>query len=90
MVGWVAAHSERTMSFSRTSRSVDAAANDVDAGVEGNTRLTSATGLVLLVMLAVEGYTILDVRGLITVHVFVGVMLVGPVLLKEQLSRPVD
>ncbi len=51
-------------------------------GVEANTRLTSATGLVLLVMLAVEGYTILDVRGMITLHIVLGVMLVGPVLLK--------
>ena len=53
-----------------------------DAGVEGNTRLTSATAVVLLVMLAVEGYTVLDVRGLITLHVFLGIMLVGPVVLK--------
>jgi hypothetical protein len=51
-------------------------------GVEGNARLTSATGLVLLVLLAVEGYTILDVRGLITLHIFLGILLVGPVLLK--------
>ena len=53
-----------------------------DSGVEGNSRLTSATGIVLLVMLAVEGYTILNVRGLITLHIFLGIMLVGPVLLK--------
>ena len=33
-------------------------------------------------MLAIEGYTILDVRGMITLHVFLGIMLVGPVLLK--------
>jgi hypothetical protein len=52
------------------------------SGVDGNTRLTSATGIVLIVMLAVEGYTILDVRGLITLHIFLGIMLVGPVLLK--------
>lgn len=51
-------------------------------GVRGNARLTSATGTVLLVMLAVEGYTVLDVRGLITLHVFLGTMLLGPVLLK--------
>jgi hypothetical protein len=38
--------------------------------------------MVLLAMLAVEGYTILDVRGLITLHIFLGIMLVGPVLLK--------
>lgn len=52
------------------------------AGVEGNTLLTSSTGVVLLVMLVVEGYTVLDVRGMIPLHVFLGVMLIGPVLLK--------
>jgi hypothetical protein len=51
-------------------------------GVEGNAKLTSATGLVLLVMFAVEGYTVLDVRGLISLHVFLGILLVGPVVLK--------
>jgi hypothetical protein len=50
--------------------------------VTGNTRLTSATGLVLLILLAVEGVTILSVRQMITLHVFVGIMLLGPVLLK--------
>jgi hypothetical protein len=53
-----------------------------DDGVEGNARLTSSIGTVLLVLLAVEGYTILDVRGLITLHIFMGILLVGPVLLK--------
>ena len=53
-----------------------------DAGVEGNSRLTSVVGVVLLGMLAVEGYTILDVHGMITLHIFLGIMLVGPVLLK--------
>jgi hypothetical protein len=52
-------------------------------GAAGNARLTSVTGLVLLVMLAVEGYTILDVQRFITLHVFLGVMLVAPVLLKS-------
>lgn len=55
---------------------------ETDDGVEGNSRLTSATGVVLLVLLAVEGYTILDVRGLISLHIFLGILLVGPVLLK--------
>lgn len=53
-----------------------------DVGVEGNSRLTAVTGLLLLVLLAIEGYTVLDVRGLISLHVFVGVLLVAPVLLK--------
>jgi hypothetical protein len=71
-----------TMPRFRITHSANPPADDPDAGVEGNARLTSATGLVLLVMLAVEGYTILDVRGMITLHVFLGVMLLGPVLLK--------
>lgn len=51
--------------------------------VEGNSRLTAATGLVLLVLLAVEGVTLLSVRGMLTLHVAVGALLVGPVLLKS-------
>ncbi|MCW2549557.1 MAG: hypothetical protein JWN96_4017 [Mycobacterium sp.] len=53
-----------------------------DDGVEGNSRLTAATGLLLLGLLAVEGITILSVRGLITWHIFVGIVLIGPLLLK--------
>ena len=55
---------------------------DASPGVEGNSRLTSATGMVLLVLLAVEGVTILSVRQMITLHIAVGVLLLGPVLLK--------
>lgn len=51
-------------------------------GVEGNARLTALTGLVLTALLLVEGFTILDVRGLLTLHMFVGLMLIPPVLLK--------
>ena len=51
-------------------------------GVTGNARLTSTTGMVLLVLLAVEGATVLDVRGMITLHVFLGTLLLGPVALK--------
>jgi hypothetical protein len=54
----------------------------VDPGVEGNSRLTAVNGMTLLVLLAVEGVTVLDVRGMITLHVYLGVLLVGPVLLK--------
>ena len=48
----------------------------------GNERLTAATGAVLFVLLAVEGVTILFLRPLLSVHVFVGALLVPPVLLK--------
>lgn len=53
-----------------------------DVGVEGNSRLTSMTGMVLLVLLAVEGVTVLSVRQMITLHIYLGVLLIGPVVLK--------
>jgi hypothetical protein len=51
-------------------------------GTEGNARLTASTGVLLLVLLAVEGVTILAIRPLLSVHVFVGLMLIPPVALK--------
>jgi hypothetical protein len=50
--------------------------------VEGNARLTASTGAVLFVLLAAEGVTVLQVRQLLTPHVFIGMLLVPPVLLK--------
>jgi hypothetical protein len=38
--------------------------------------------MMLLVLLAAEGVTILSVRRLLTVHFFVGMLLIGPVVLK--------
>jgi hypothetical protein len=51
-------------------------------GSEGNARLTATAGLVLLVLLAVEGVTILSIHQLLSVHVFVGLLLIPPVALK--------
>ena len=51
-------------------------------GVEGNARLTGGAGAALFVILAVEGLTILQIKQLISVHVFVGMLLVPLVLLK--------
>ena len=51
-------------------------------GAEGNERLTAATGAVLLVLFAVEGFTILSIHQLITLHFFLGMLLIGPVALK--------
>ncbi len=48
----------------------------------GNTRLTALTGAVLLLLFAVQGFTLLAIRHFITVHVFVGLLLIGPVCLK--------
>ena len=53
-----------------------------DAGAAGNARLTAANSAVLLVLLAAEGVTILRVRQLLSPHVFIGVMLIPPVLVK--------
>lgn len=58
-------------------------ASATDVGVEGNTRLTAVTGLLITVMLIVEGITILSIRGLISWHIFVGIALIGPVVLKS-------
>ncbi|MGC2296744.1 MAG: hypothetical protein WA695_08660 [Candidatus Dormiibacterota bacterium] len=51
-------------------------------GAEGNARLTGSLGLVLLLLLAMEGFTILAIRPLLGAHVFLGMLLVPPVLLK--------
>jgi hypothetical protein len=51
-------------------------------GAEGNERLTAMTGAVLLILLAVECYTILRIGRLLTLHVFLGMLLLGPVTLK--------
>jgi hypothetical protein len=49
---------------------------------EGNEILTSAAAVVLVVLLAAEGITIVDLRGLLTEHMFIGLVLIPPVLLK--------
>jgi len=51
-------------------------------GTDGNELLTSASGGVLIVLLAVIGLTIIQMRPLLSVHLFVGMMLIGPVALK--------
>src|SRR4051812_4822369 len=51
-------------------------------GPAGNARLTAWTGLVLLALLVGELVTLLDVRGLISWHVVIGVLLVPFALLK--------
>lgn len=51
-------------------------------GTEGNRRLTALTGATLIVLLAVIGVTILRIGQLTSVHLFVGLLPIGPVLLK--------
>lgn len=54
----------------------------LDPGVEGNARLTGAAGAVLFFILAVEALTILQIKQLISWHVFLGLLLVPLVMLK--------
>lgn len=51
-------------------------------GPAGNARLTAWTGLILLVLIAIETVTALDVRGMISWHIVVGTLLVPVALLK--------
>lgn len=51
-------------------------------GTAGNERLTAATGGILIVLLAVLGVTIIQIRPLLSVHLFLGMLLIGPVALK--------
>jgi len=69
----------------RTSRATTPPADRASraaAGEEGNSRLTASNGTLLIGLLAVEGFTILSVRQMITLHMYLGILLVGPVLLK--------
>ncbi len=51
-------------------------------GTAGNERLTTAAGATLIVLLAAIGVTILRIHGLLSEHLFIGMLLVPPVLLK--------
>jgi hypothetical protein len=52
------------------------------AGAEGNEKLTAMTGAILLVGFAIEGFTILEIHRLLYWHFLLGLVLIGPVLLK--------
>jgi len=53
-----------------------------DQQVEANARLTGLLGAVLLVVLAAEGVTVLDVRGMLSWHVALGLLVIPIVLVK--------
>jgi hypothetical protein len=60
-------------------RSIEAKERD---GVAGNARLTGGVAAALLVLLAAEGATIPFIGPLLGPHVFIGMLLIPPVLLK--------
>jgi hypothetical protein len=51
-------------------------------GVEGNARLTSSVAAIIFVLLAAEGVTIVQINSLLNPHVFIGVLLIPPILVK--------
>jgi uncharacterized membrane protein YwaF len=51
-------------------------------GTDGNEQLTTVTGAILIVLLAVIGFTIPQLSRFAWLHLFVGMLLFGPVLLK--------
>jgi hypothetical protein len=51
-------------------------------GTDGNEHLTAVTAVILLALFAVLGVTILFLGQLLWLHLFLGVLLVGPVALK--------
>lgn len=51
-------------------------------GIDGNEQLTAMAGVILIVLLAILGVTIFRVRQLIWLHLFLGLLLLGPVTLK--------
>lgn len=51
-------------------------------GTEGNERLTVLTGLLLIVLFAALGVTIVAIGRLLWAHLFLGLVLLGPVALK--------
>ncbi len=51
-------------------------------GTDGNEQLTAVTAVILLVLFAVLGVTIVFIGQLLWLHLFLGVLLVGPVAVK--------
>jgi hypothetical protein len=51
-------------------------------GTDGNEILTSAAAVVLVVLLVAEGITIVHMRGLLSAHMFIGLVLIPPAMVK--------
>ncbi len=51
-------------------------------GAKGNEILTNAAAVVLVLPLAAEGITIVHMQGLVSAHMFIGLVLIPPVALK--------
>ncbi len=72
----------RTQRRQETRRPAPLERREPFGGTEGNEILTSATAVVLTGLLAAEGLTIVRMGGLVTAHMFIGLVLIPPMLLK--------
>src|SRR5690242_12731571 len=77
------------MAYSETAPVVTSTVRDETAprtlpsgGTEGNERLTVQAGAVLFVLLAVLGVTIALIGRLLWLHLFLGLLLIGPLAVK--------
>jgi hypothetical protein len=68
--------------ITRTDASAPPASPETAPGVIGNARITGTFGAVIFVLLFLEGITLLRVRDLISMHAFVGMLLVPFVAVK--------
>jgi hypothetical protein len=71
-----------TTSLSKTRRSPRRGRRWRSGGPDGNEILTSAAAVVLVGLLVAEGVTIVHMRGLLSAHMFIGLVLIPPVALK--------
>ena len=62
--------------------STDGENGESRSGVVGNERLTALAGAVLLVLILVELVSAANLHALLPVHIFVGVLLAGPLVVK--------
>jgi hypothetical protein len=74
--------SDTSETFALRDRAPSRPAGWLRGGVPGNARLTGAVAAALLVLLAAEGATIPFIGPLIGPHIFIGLLLVPPVLVK--------
>ena len=65
-----------------TARMLERITKRILGGSDGNEQLTAIVATLLLLLLAVEGATLLNMRSLLTVHAFVGVLLIPVVAVK--------
>lgn len=70
------------LSASTSTNNETRARDQGQSGVVGNERLTALAGAVLLVLIVVELVSSAYLHALLPTHVFVGVLLVGPLLVK--------